>query len=359
MVERVVFCWSGFPQYAARLVGAFAKAHPEADVRVVATRPRVPVEGMERLCGCPVTWLDSPNQSVDESGLLSRRTVVFATGWHVPAFMRLCAAARKAGGRAICMVDNNFVEGTDLRSRFCAWVKSVRFRLCKRRLFDGFMVPGKSGCKLLKSWGVADELIHEGMYSADATLFRDGGPLALRPKRMIYVGQFSERKNVARLVEAFRRANDSTWELHLFGCGPVDVRSGDGVVVHPFAQPEDLAEEYRRSRVFCLPSVEEHWGLVVHEAALSGCVLALSNRVGAADDFFAGKSGVLFDPHSVDDMVVKLRQVMRMTAEELEAARAGVLSAARAHGIDLFVGGVECLCHFAVLRSESCAIIRT
>ena len=82
-------------------------------------------------------------------------------------------------------------------------------------------------------------------------------------------------------------------------------------------------------------------GYEVHGAALSGCVLALSDGIGAADDLFGPKSGVRFNPRSVEDMTVKLRTVMQMSDESMEEARAEVLSLARAHGMDLFVRGVE------------------
>ena len=111
--------------------------------------------------------------------------------------------------------------------------------------------------------------------------------------------------------------------------------------MHPFVQPEALAAEYSQARIFCLPSVDEHWGLVVHEAALSGCVLALSERVGAAEDLLGDDNGVRFDPTDMDDMVGKLRWAMTQPEDSAEAAGRASLVRAGAFGLERFVAGVE------------------
>ena len=331
----ICFCWSGFPQYAARCVKACAES-TGGEVMVVATRPRVPIRGMEEICGCRVEWIgmDERRPLAEIAG--EQPKAVFATGWHIEPFNRYCRETREHGGKAICMCDNNKTEG------LVEWLKGWRFRLLIRNRFDGFMVPGASGRKLLEGYGVAPDLIREGMYSADSSLFRGGAPLGEREKRILYVGQFSARKNVRRMCEAFRMANrEKEWKFDLYGCGPVDVAAGDGIDVHPFAQPEELAEIYRKARVFCLASVEEHWGLVVHEAALSGCILALSERVGAADDLAGEANGVIFNPYSTSDIARKLRTAMEMDGEALKRAEAESLERAGRINLGRFAEAVE------------------
>ena len=352
----IVFAWDGFPQYAARCVGAFVRTTTER-VAVVATSPTVPIKGMENLCGCPVHWI-SPDEPFNLSTFQPfNLSTFFVTGWYVPAFNRLRDAVRAKGGRIICMLDNNMVGGglLDLGFRDCLIeiLKSVRFRMKFRKHFDGFIVPGKSGRKLLRFYGVPDEKILEGFYAADETLFTPGPTLGERPKKIIYVGRFCERKNVRRMLEAFRKVKargegEQRWELHLYGSGPLKEeldalasasRGGrDGTVeIHDFLQPEELAAKYREARIFCLPSVEEHWGLVVHEAALSGCALLLSNRVGAAEDFLEeGVNGLSFNPFDVDDMAAKFAEAMTRTFETERAAEK-----AREMGVKRFVKAVE------------------
>ena len=336
----ICFAWDGFPQYAARCIGTFVASTKERVV-VVATRPTVPIEGMERMCGCEVFWVRSDDVRTlkDLLGEIPRAIVV--SGWGVSAFNAYRDEVRNASGKAIAMIDHNF--SFSLKEL----VKAVRFRFLLRNKFDGFFVPGKSGQRLLRFYGVNENRIATGMYSADSSLFTRGKPLCERGKRIIYVGQFIERKNLRRMVKAFQMAtsgNVDGWSLHLYGSGPLKDElmrmSGDSVHVHPFVQPEQLAGLYHEARAFCLPSLEEHWGVVVHEAALSGCVLLLSNSVGAAEDLLGGANGFSFNPSSETEMAEAFRRTMALTDTALVTAYDSSLQVAQAINKDRFVTGI-------------------
>lgn len=347
----ICFAWSGFPQYAARCVGAFVKSTDEK-VIVVATRPSVPVKGMDELCGCMVEWIDFDEIRSLEMifGEWPRACVV--SGWGIGVFNRFSDEVRANGGKVIAMCDNNWA-GLSIREL----LKSVRFRIKLRSKFDSFFVPGKSGIKLLKFYGVDESKIAKGMYSADASLFTNGKPLAEREKKIIYVGRFVAYKNALRMVRAFADAIESVkdgWTLELYGCGPLQdelealvaevndrvATYGAKVFVHNFLQPDALAAKYRESRIFCLPSISEHWGLVVHEAALSGCVLMLGRNVGAADDMLGQSNGFAFDPCSVKAIAESFRKAMTMSDEELEAAQKESLELASGTSLEKFVASV-------------------
>ena len=80
-------------------------------------------------------------------------------------------------------------------------------------------------------------------------------------------------------------------------------RRGLKVVFAGFCQREELAQYYRASDVFILPSESEPWGLVVNEAMEFGLPVILSNQVGSVPallhegmnglSFPAGNSGAL------------------------------------------------------------------
>lgn len=339
----ICFAWDGFPQYAARCIGAFVASTQERVV-VVATRPFVPIEGMEKLCGCPVVWVDV-NDTVRLKDLIGEMpSVLFVSGWGIPVFNLFCDEARGDGCKVIAMIDHN------LKLSLKEVARAVRFRLFLRHRFFGFFVPGRSGVRLLRFYGVDRERIATGMYSADASLFAKGRPLQERDRRIIYVGQFIERKNVLRMVSAFRKANgcrNGNWSLHLYGSGPLQGRlegmSDDCVKVHSFVQPEQLAGLYQEARAFCLPSLEEHWGLVVHEAALSGCVLLLSKAVGAAEDLLCDSNGISFSPTCEGEMVEAFRNVMEMSDDAFAKAYESSLRMAKAASVEKFVNGVQSL----------------
>lgn len=345
----ICFVWDGFPQYAARCVGAFVKSTSEKVV-VVATRPKVPIEGMEKVCGCTVHWVDFDEKRPLKEVLGEVPRAAILSGWFSSLFNRWRDEVRAQGGRAIAMCDNNWM-GWSLRE----FVKALRFRLLFRNKYDGFFVPGTSGVKLLQFYGVEREKIATGMYSADASIFHDGKPLPEREKKIVYVGQFIERKNVRRMLEAFVRSRyevegDSGWELHLYGSGPlkdelnqtIKQSNNQTIHIHDFVQPEQLASLYQSARIFCLPSLWEHWGLVVHEAALSGCALLLGNRTGAADDLLVeGKNGWAFDPYSVDDMARVMKIVMGADDATLTAMQTESLRMAKNVSLANFVRACE------------------
>ena len=274
----ICFNWTGFPQYGARCVREFVKTVPEERCVVVAMRPDVPIRGMEDLAGCPVIWVkpDEQRSIAEVCGEMPRWMGV--SGWFSPLYNRWRDEVRAAGGRVICGSDNNLcIHG--IRSVVIETLKAIRFRLLYRNKYDYFLVPGKSGRRLMKFYGVPDDRIVEGSYGADKTLFFNGAPLSERPKRMIYVGQLCERKNVLRMCEAFVAANESgEWCLDLYGCGPLEStlkeyasqKSGGKISVHPFAQPEELAEKYRKARLFCLPSLRDNRGSSTPTTVSSG-----------------------------------------------------------------------------------------
>ena len=335
----ICFAWDGFPQYAARCIRAFVQT-TEEPVVVLATKPTVPIKGMDELCGCEIKWIEREEPRTLRELLGEVPKCIFIGGWNIPSFNHFRDEARNAGGRAIGMCDNNFVFS------FKECLKAIRFRLWLRGKYDDFFVPGKSGVRLLRFYGVPRKKIATGMYSADATLFEDGLPLAKREKKMLYVGQFIDRKNVLRLCKAFRMSEGyaNGWTLDVYGSGPLRdmIPTGEGISVHNFMQPEQLAEVYRQSRCFILPSISEHWGVVVHEAALSGCVLLLSDCIGAGEDFLAeGGNGFSFGPKSVDSIASAMRRVYAMTDAELN----------KAHGVSLDLASHSSLNHFA----EACS----
>ncbi len=354
----ICFCWSGLPQYAARCIRAVADSTDER-VAILATRPKVPIQGMDKICGGHIIWVEANEKRSlrDLLGQLPR--CIFLSGWNVKAFCRYRDEVRSNGGTAVVMCDSywSLSPVTPLSWRWwwtvaieCA--KSVRFRLWQRHKYTAFFTPGQSGVRLLRFYGAPRGRILTGMYTADDTLFFKGKPLHERDRKIIYVGQFIERKNVLRLARAFINVNASgAWTLDMYGSGPLrgaleelaKVEGGGRLRIHDFLQPEELAAKYREARVFCLPSHDEHWGLVVHEAALSGCVLLLSNKIGAAADLLASRNGMLFMPRDIASLENALHWAFSLTDDQLNVAQEESVRLAAEVSINKFVQSVKTL----------------
>lgn len=330
-MNSIAFAWPGLPDYAARCIRAVIDYWPKA-VTVVATPPSVPIEGMERSLGQSVHWINESRATLSWSSLdVDIPDVLFCGGYSTPAFNSLAQQVRNRGGRVILMADNNW-QGR-LRQYT---IDPIRHRLLFRSRFDGILVPGVSGTRLARSWGYQPDRIATKLYGADPELFWGGPPLAQRQKTFLYVGQFIDRKNVLSLTEAFVSLTErrSDWKLLLCGSGPI----ADRIPTHPrisvlgFVQPPQLAELLRQVRCLVLPSHEEHWGLVVHEAVLSGCALALSDNVGAADDLARAENSVLFRSNDTEAMAQALDAVAAWDAERWAQAEETSLLLARGFG---------------------------
>ena len=337
----IAFSWQGLPQYAARQMRS-AIERLGVPCAVVGTRPSVPIEGMEAALGQPIHWVDGA-RPVGWSALgLPVPKVFFQAGWSCPAFNALGDEVRAAGGKVCLLMDN------DWRGDLRQCLGGLWFRLAMKRKFSAVLVPGVSGRRLARWYGFADDEIFEGLYGADPQVFFDGPPLAERPKRILFVGQYIERKDCVGLAEAFSAVADRLpeWELHLYGSGPLKERlpTHPRIRVHGFVQPEELGALYRSARIFALPSRSEAWGLVVHEAALSGCQLLLSDAIGARWDFASPDLNAVVVP--VGDRTALAAALLHLTGDNAAAlgrAQAASLRRARTHGPAVFADRVSAI----------------
>ena len=324
------------PQYAARLISAAIKGLNQP-CAVIGSRPEVPVRGVEEALGQEVHWVDARSRASWVALGLAVPQVYFQSGWAYPAFNSLGDEVRAAGGKVCLLMDNNW------RGSFRQMLGAIWFRLCQRHKFAAVLVPGKSGRRLARWYGMPEEAIFEGMYGADPQLFFNGPSLADRPKRIIFVGQYIERKGCVPLARAFASIAHRLpgWELCMYGSGPLQstIPAHPQIKVLGFVQPEKLGALYRESRIFALPSVTEAWGLVVHEAALSGCQLLLSDAIGSAPDFATPLNARTFltgNEKALSEALLALASEANLTA-----AQKCSLTMAKSHGPHVFTNQIK------------------
>ncbi len=243
---------------------------------------------------------------------------VYVSGWMFPKYYQLARKLRAQGAVLILGSDTPW-EGT-FRQRLGAL--SSPFWLASG--YDYMWVPGDSQYLFARRLGFEPKQIYKGLYSADtAVFFPEEKPVEKPIQTLLSVGSFVPRKGMRVLVEAFRNLQEeglSGWELHLVGGGPRKdlLEAGPGIRVTPFVQPDAIPEIFASAAVFALASLREPWGVVVHEAACAGLPLLLSGKVGAAADLLEeGKNGLLFDPHSPEDLSQKMAQLLTAPAATL------------------------------------------
>jgi glycosyltransferase involved in cell wall biosynthesis len=143
---------------------------------------------------------------------------------------------------------------------------------------------------------------------------------------ILAVSTLEPRKNLPRLVEAYRRARLNGLELLVAGApGWGDVRvEGDGIRLLGEVQDVELARLYRGARCVAYVSLYEGFGLPVLEAMACGAPV-VAGRTGASEEI-AGSAAVLVDPLDPEAIAAGLAEAVdradELRALGLERARA-------------------------------------
>jgi glycosyltransferase involved in cell wall biosynthesis len=335
--QRLAIAWSGLPPYAAYCLAAMVRDYP-GELTILGTTADVPHEGIEAMIGQEVIWLER-NTSYTWEGLgISVPDHFMHTGWAYPAFNSLGSLVQQEGGRRYSMIDSLWY------ARVKQFLGLIYFRLRYRPWFDAVLVPGVTGRHFCHMLGMPHSRIFEGMYGATPEIFRPGPPLSERAKRILFVGRLIERKGILQLLEAARvsAARGDGWEFTVIGAGPYEeeLKAEPTIQVEPFAAPVKIAEWMRDSRFLVLPSVEENWGVVVHEAALCGCGLILAEGIGAAADLLSVDNGVLVQRGGAESLNQAFKTVSEWEPTEYLACERKSLDLASKFGPSSFVASV-------------------
>lgn len=206
---------------------------------------------------------------------------------------------------------------------------------------DRYIAYGKKAAEYLTHMGASKEYIHVGINTVDMNLFRKKAKELhqdknIRKKRsrypkllMLYVGQLIKRKGIYQLLKALSELHDPNVGLLIVGGGPqgrelkefCKDQNLENVYFEGFQQQEALLRYYSLADVLILPSFKEVWGLVINEALASGIYVLCSKYAGAAYDLIKeGWNGILFDPHSIEELIILIRKAKEQV-EDIRARR--------------------------------------
>lgn len=197
---------------------------------------------------------------------------------------------------------------------------------------------------------VAGQAVKPELFSAV-----DGG--ADGDPRVLYVGQFEERKGVDDLIGAFTTVSDPSARLRLIGNGTqeeqvrANARRDDRIELVGYVPQERLPEELARARCLVLPSIttvrdREPWGLVVNEAMHAGVPVVATDAVGAAAGGLVqdGRNGFVVpekNPRALAHALNRLVNDPGLAHEMGERGRQDVTRFNYARMADAFVSAVE------------------
>jgi glycosyltransferase involved in cell wall biosynthesis len=192
--------------------------------------------------------------------------------------------------------------------------------------------------------GVASGRIHVTGSAPSLPIGGDDPGVALDRLRIprpyvLFVGTLEPRKNVARLIRAYRGAVKADGLQHaLVLAGPRGWRAeavdrelrvpGPGRIIRTGRVDAGALDAlYRRADLFCYPSIYEGFGLPVVEAMARGVPVVCSNTSSLPE--VAGAAAVQVDPTSVEELAGAIGAVLGDRAERDRLAAAGPAQAAR------------------------------
>ncbi len=162
--------------------------------------------------------------------------------------------------------------------------------------------------------------------------------IGVRPPYLLFVGTIEERKNLVRLVRAYRdlAAEGLPHALVLNGppgWGADDVfgaveGGGAGRILHTSGlEDATLGALYRHAEAFVYPSLYEGFGLPVLEAMQYGLPVVASDSSSIPE--VAGDAALLVDPTDDDALADALRRVLSDPSLRADLAARGPAQAAR------------------------------
>jgi glycosyltransferase involved in cell wall biosynthesis len=136
--------------------------------------------------------------------------------------------------------------------------------------------------------------------------------------RILFVGQFIERKRLDLLLRAIAKLNTTGVQLVVVGSGPLENELKElaskcipGKIEWVGKLPMvDVRTEMFKADCLVLPSRHDGWGAVVSEALMSGTPAICSDSCGAACIVPRGKYGNVFETDNVDHLVKCLERIV-------------------------------------------------
>jgi glycosyltransferase involved in cell wall biosynthesis len=191
-------------------------------------------------------------------------------------------------------------------------------------------VSNYSKSDIQKYFGVDDEIITVTHLAADPIfrpLNREGSKRVIfnkygvDKKYVLYLGGFSQRKNIARLIKAFKkvilekeevinllilgeysRSYKDLWKL------TEELDLCEYVKFLNFVPTADLPHFYNGAEVFVYPSLYEGFGLPPLEAMQCGTPVVTSNVSSIPE--IVGDSCILADPYSTDSIAASILKLL-------------------------------------------------
>ena len=336
----------GMGTYIRELIPALVRADPSLEVTLFHARFADAI-GEPWTAGYPMASLNAPIRTLYPGWALARRpalppSVVACDIVHSPVPAAVPPAA--AGQRLVVTVhDIAFVVEPKYFPR--QWRLMYRAGLARAvRSADAIITPSRHTAEDVLSRTKVDPAKLHVVPLAAAAPEREVevadalGRLKVRAPYVLFVGTIEPRKNLVRLVRAYRRVAATGLPHALVLAGPLGWQheglmrelalEGPGEIVMTGAlEPGDLDAVIRAADAFAYPSLYEGFGLPVLEAMTRGVPTVVSNTSSLPE--VTGDAALGVNPRSIREIAAAIETLCTDVALAERLAAAGRLRAER------------------------------
>ena len=183
-------------------------------------------------------------------------------------------------------------------------------------LADLIVVPSQFVANSFISEGIPVEKIAIVPYGVNLEMFHPAGKPPENSFEIIFVGRISARKGIKDLLDGFNKANIPNKKLTLVGTLDQEIKdifdeqlSADNIELKGHVSQSELKNLLSRSHVFCLPSIEDGFGMAVGEAMACGCPVIVTENAGGASIVNDGKNGYIIPIRSPENLAEKFEKL--------------------------------------------------
>jgi glycosyltransferase involved in cell wall biosynthesis len=244
--------------------------------------------------------------------------IIYICGWSSFAYNLIGFSYRKTA-KVILGIDNLYIGSLKqqlglhildkLLSKITSWV----------------WVPGKNQYFYSRLLGFKSNRILESLYVSNQEVYKYIGP-NIHTKRVYFIGRLVMYKNPLLLLEVFNSLlrdypNLSNWELYICGSGELkdEILSNcnSNIKFIEYINPKQLSEELNNATFVCIPSRNENWGVVLHEATSIGLPILCSDSVGASADLLIDSyNGYRFSLDKEGDFREKMVKMLTLANDD-------------------------------------------
>ncbi|MDO9153334.1 MAG: glycosyltransferase family 4 protein [Paludibacter sp.] len=238
-------------------------------------------------------------------------------------YYKLAKNCKKVGLSIVAACDSYF-EGSIKQV-----IRIILSRFGFHKNYDAIFVPGFKGFEYAKLLNFKENKIIRGLYSCDDNIYRKTGIRRHEDSKskwseaFIFIGQLISRKGFDTLIEAYklyRQQVEKPWELWIIGSGPLVhlTETSEGIIYFNSLIAEECTQKLAMAGCFILPSIIDHWGLVLHEATCAGLPIITTSSCGASIELVQPFYNGIIIPHSD---IIALTSAMKYISNDSENAK--------------------------------------